>query len=265
MKTKLLFLLFVCTVVVNSASGQNLTITAPETNNFITTTTVPNGTAAQTTLRAHFIIPASELQGIPTGTSIDELGVNIQAVGVGTASGTLQFYLENTSDVTNNKSENWVTAITPMTSVYNGPFAIPAAAGPADFAIASPFTYNGGGLYVAYEYIGSTFATTGSQYWVNTELAGSCKYSSTSTATPADSVNDISSSRPEIRFTFVNPFTNNLEVYEVESDFGVGNSFLTDDLEFTVEVTNIGTQPVNNVPVTLEFIGPVTYTATETV
>ena len=264
MKIKLLFLTL-SVFVLNTVQSQNITITAPETDNFITSLRAPNGTVDHTTLRTHFIIPASELQGIPIGTVIDELGVNLQAAGTGAASGNLQFYLENTTDVVNNKSANWTIATASMTSVYNGPFSIPSAVGPADFPITTAFTYTGGGLYIAYDYLGSVFGTAPAFYWVNTELDSSCMSASTMTTTPSDSVNSVTSSRPEIRFTFVNPFTNNLEVSVIEPELGVSNAYLTDDNDIHVEITNIGTQGVTSAVVTLELIGSVVYTTNQTI
>jgi len=264
MKIKLLLFL-VSVFLVNQLYSQNITITAPVNNGFISSSVAPNGTSDHTTIRVHFIIPAYELQAIPAGTSLDEIGVNIQAAGTGIGSGNLQFYLENTADLGNIKSQNWSNAIATMTSVYNGPFTVPAAAGPVDFAITSPFTYSGGGLYIAYEYVSSVTGTGPASYWVNNTLPNSVRYSATTTSVASDSVNDISASRPETRFTYINPFTNNLEVTSLQAEFGMANAYLTSDFEVNVEVSNVGTNAVTNAIVTLDLIGSNTYTDNQTI
>ena len=50
---------------------------------------------------------------------------------------------------------NWTNAFTPMTLVHNDSINIPKTIGPYNitFTGGSPFTYNGGGVYVAFEYI----------------------------------------------------------------------------------------------------------------
>ncbi len=264
MKAQVLFLL---TLISSTFGlfGQNLTVTAPINNNFRSSAIAPNGVNTHSTLRTHFIIPASELQGIPINTVITEIGVNIQEGVSAPASGNLQFYLENTTDVVNNKSANWNNAVSSMTSVYNGPFAPPTTVGPADFVISTPFTYTGGSIYVAYDYAGTTYGNLPAFYWVNTDIPNSARTASTTTSTPLDSVNTLSASRPEIRFTFVNPFTNNLSVTEIRPEYGVGNSFLIDDNDVYVEVLNLGTQTQTNVPINLNLIGSNSYSTSQTI
>ena len=264
MKSKLYFL-FISLCLLSQVYSQNLTVTAPVNNNFNASNVIPNGTTDHRTIRTHFIIPASELQGIPNGTVITQLGVNIQNGASGPASGNLQMYLENTTDVVNNKSPDWSVAVGTMTSVYNGPFTIPTATGPADFTISTPFTYNGGGIYVAYDYAGTIFSNLPASYPVNTLIPNGCRTAATTTTTPADSVNTLTGIRPEIRFTFLNPFTNNLAVSQIRPEYGISNSFVVDDNEVYVEILNLGTQTMTNVPVDLNLIGTNTYSTSQTI
>ncbi len=264
MKLKLLFF-FVSSLLSSLVFTQNLTVSAPPYNGVETGARAPNGTAAQTTLRVHYIIPASELTGIPSGTVITGLGVIIDQPAVGSPTGNLNFYLENTNDVTNNKSVDWSIATTPMASVYNGPFPIPTTAGPADFTITNSFTYSGGGLYVAFEYIGTSFATTGATYFANSSLVNNCRSMATGTSTPGDSLNVVSTWRPTIRFSFANPFTNNMAVTGIRSNFGTVNPFMVNSTEVEVEVTNLGSQAATNIPVDLSIPSISSFSSSQTI
>lgn len=162
MKKKLLMLMVPLMGTFFGYSQAEIIVTAPSNSGATTGLRGPNGLVAHTTLRGVMIIPASELTNIPASTIITKVGFLIATAGGPTpAGGNIQYYLENTADVTNLKPTDWATAIAPMTSVYNGAFSLPAVAGPTgDVTLTSSFTYTGGSLYVAYDYLGSTFGTT---------------------------------------------------------------------------------------------------------
>ena len=105
--------------------------------------------------RSVYLITAGELaaNGLTSGSSITGIGWNYQTGQGLSGSGPLIVYLQNTSDATNLKSTTWATAIAPMTVVHNASTLLPSPAGPFDIAFSggSPFTYTGGGLYVAFD------------------------------------------------------------------------------------------------------------------
>ncbi len=266
MKKKLL-LFFISVLQVALLQGQvNLTVSAPANNGSTTGLRAPNGTSSQTTLRAHLIIPAAELTGIPSGTVIDEIGFLLGTGATGTASGNIEFYLENTTDATNLKSTTWSTAISTMTSVYNSTYNIPTTAVSVDFALSTSFTYTGGGLYVAYDYLGSNFATTGAVYLADNSLTASCFTGANATTTPETTLGATASAfRPEIRFTFVNPYTNDMAVQGLYTDKGKINNLIQTMTEAHAILKNNSTTTVTNLPVSLTVTGANSYSATQTI
>ena len=138
----------------------------------------------------------------------------------GSPSGQFKIYLENTTDATNLKSTTWTTAIGSMTNVLDGTYNIPVTPNETstDLVLDQGFAYNGGGLYVAFEYIGSTFATTAATYKCNTDIAGGVKMIETTNNTPGATLTGSSSFRPQVRLSFPNPNTNELEVLGVFPD-----------------------------------------------
>src|SRR5262249_53570043 len=117
--------------------------------------------------RSVYLITAAELaaNGLQSGSSVLGIGWNMQAGNGLSGSAPLIIYLQNTSDATNLKSTTWATAITGMTVVHNASTTLPSPAGTFDipFSGGSPFTYTGGGLYVAFDagqYTGTLSTTT---------------------------------------------------------------------------------------------------------
>lgn len=243
-----------------------ITVTAPSANGATSGLRAPNGTTTHTTFRGVIIIPASELTAIPSGTTITKLSLLISTAGSAPAGGTMQYYLENTADVTNLKSTDWATLIAPMTSVYNGPFNIPAAVGPTgDLTLSTGFVYTGGSLYVAYDYLGTTFAATGCIYSANSSLAGGWKGLGTATTTPAATLTGTSAFRPSFRFTFANPFTNELNVAGLAGEKGIFNNTIKTTQTVTSFISNTSQGDLTNIPVTLNITGANPYTLTQTI
>jgi len=107
--------------------------------------------------RTEYLILASDIaaSGFQSGWNVSSIGFNIMTAGVGTITGTLRVYLMNTTDVTYTLGTNWTVA--GFTQVSDNPaFTVPVA--PAGlvydetFVGGSPFTYTGGGVYVAWEF-----------------------------------------------------------------------------------------------------------------
>lgn len=250
---RLILLLLLATVCSHAQS--TLIVGAPANNGGTTTLRAPNGTSSHTSLRAHLLITAAELASIPMGTSIQGIGFLLSNGCDTPASGNIQFYLENTTDLTNSKSTHWATAITGMTSVYNGTYNLPTSGGPIDHSTTSTFTYTGGGLYVAYEYVGSSFATTSAAYYCNTTLASGVRVNVSTTTTPPDTLSLSSSFRPEIRFQIPNPYTNNIELLGAYASYGSPNKMLHTTQDFFVNVKNISSATLTNIPISVDVTG----------
>jgi hypothetical protein len=253
-------------LAVSIGFSQSLTVGAPANTGGTTTSRAPNGTTAHTALRGHIIITAAEMSSISAGTTFTGLGFLYFAGASTAATGNIKFYLENTSDVTNTKSLTWSTAIASMTQVCNGSYTIPAVAGPTNIATTSTFTYTGGGLYVAYDYLGSTFATTAASYYCEyLAVPGGTKVEPSATTTPPATLVGSSNWRPEIQFTFANPYTNNMAVDGVFAGKGQDNLLLGTTQVVAASVKNISSVALTNVPVSLSITGANPYTATQTV
>lgn len=105
--------------------AQTSYIKVPSIQTTTTTTRAANGTTNHVTYRGVYIMRASELTTIGTNTAINAVGFFLN-FGINPAvTGTMQIYLQNTSDVTYNKGINFTTAIAPMTSVFNNTMTIP--------------------------------------------------------------------------------------------------------------------------------------------
>ncbi len=237
-----------------------LIVNVPSTAPTTTQVRAPNGSTSHTTLRAHFILPASEFTGnIANGTSITSLGFNLQdGVAIG-ANGNFILHIENTSDALNNKSATWATAISTMTEVYNSNYTIPASATATtvDFTLSSAFTYTGGGIYIAYEYIGTVFDTDVATYYANNSIASAVKMDATTAGitTPPATLTQISSFRPQMRFGFANPNTNNLQIIDLVFDKGYPNPLLETSQTITGTVVNASQGALTNVTVSLDVTG----------
>lgn len=164
-----------------------------------------NGRAPQGSQRYNrsiWLITAAELTaaGFTSGSSVTSLGFNYLTAQSIPTTGTMVIYLENTADATNLKSTTWATGITGMTTVSNSSITVPAAAGTVDFAFSggSAFTYNGGGLYIAFDYqnVAGTLSTS-NVVACNTLLANGLKGAISTTANPTTVAS--SSFRPETR------------------------------------------------------------------
>lgn len=266
MKKNLLTLVLPLLGVFMSYSQAELTVTAPAATT-ATAVRAPGGTAAQTTLRGVIIVTAAELASIPNGTTISKLSF-LLTVGAtpGPAGGNLKFYLENTADVTNLKSTTWATVIGSMTNVYDGAYSLPTVAGPtADLTLSTGFVYMGGSVYVAYDYLGTTFTTTGATYTANSAIAGGWKGDYNATTTPSTTLGQTSAYRPCIRFTFVNPFSNEMNVSGVAGEKGIFNNTIKTSQIVTSVISNTSVAALTNVPVTLTVTGANPFTLTQTI
>ena len=161
------------------------TPTATPTETPCPMTVLPNNNATSTNSqvpstgrqfsRAVYLVRASELAaaGFSSGTSPTTIGWNYASSTGVAGSAPLLVYMQNTSDTANNKTGNWATDIAGMTTVHNATTAVPGSSGTFDIALTggSPFTYTGGGLYIAYDW-GQYTGTTGvTSFWCSTTLS----------------------------------------------------------------------------------------------
>ncbi|MDA9261842.1 T9SS type A sorting domain-containing protein [Flavobacteriales bacterium] len=251
-------LLFIFSIFIFSFSfGQIVNQNIPGTLGSASSFRAPNGTSAHTTIRAHYMIYPSDLTALPSGAKIISAGF-IYLNGVDTAAtGNLKFYLENSTTTSNTKSTTWATAITGMDSLYDGAYSIPVSATgtTSSFVLSDTFTYTGSGIQVAYDYLGSTFATTAATYDCNSSVTSDLKMGQSATTTPLAILNASSSWRPGLYISYVNPFTNDISVEFIVLGEGHHNKIndTTQSIIGTIKNKSIGT--LTSVPVTLTITG----------
>lgn len=140
--------------------------------------------------RTVYLITAAEVtaSGLVNGDVINSIGFNYSSAQNVATTGNFTVYLQNTTDVTNLKSNTWATAITGMTTVSNSTLTIPAVVGQLNhgFTGGSAFTYTGGGIYVAFDYQNASgaVATTANVALCSTTLTAGLKSAQSTTAIP---------------------------------------------------------------------------------
>ncbi|MDQ3022600.1 MAG: hypothetical protein M3R36_18855 [Bacteroidota bacterium] len=106
--------------------------------------------------RCYYLVLASEINaaGFPSGANITSLGFNYKYGTNLSTKGFFKVYFQNTSDIVNNKSNNWNLAVQQMTLVHSDTLTIPVHDAIVDIPLTSSsnFTYTGGGIYIAFEY-----------------------------------------------------------------------------------------------------------------
>lgn len=247
-------------------------------NSVVGTSNSPNGRAPQSShryTRTIYLIAASELStgGIAPGRVLKAIGFNYreaEAVATATASGTLKIYLENTTATSYNKGTSWATAISTMTKVSDAAAIIPAAT-TADFIFTNgnTFTYTGGALYVAFEWLNleGTLGTSNQAYCnssttntggVNGLQAG---YSSSST-TVSDAITTSNNFRPATRFAY-ELLTNDAQVSNI---YALTTAPVNEGKQTIIaRITNEGVNSISNLNVTLTISGANTFTSTRTI
>ncbi|MCJ0741399.1 T9SS type A sorting domain-containing protein [Pedobacter montanisoli] len=265
---RLLLFIFMAFYAISTYSQAIIFVQTPVNTPGTSTYRAPNGTSAHTTFRAAFIIPASELNGVlNTNTIIKRLGF-VYSSGVSSAAGgNLKIYLQNTTDASYSKSNVWSTILTGMTQVYDGSYSLPVGtttAATTDIGLNSNFTYTGGGLYVAYDYLGSQFATTPAVYNCDVSSApGSLVDDLSSTTTPPVTLTQSSNFRPTLLFGINNPYQNDIMVSSLDIGFGKTNRMISGAIKATVQ--NKGAQNASNIQVSLNVTGANTSSQTFTI
>ncbi|QLA83676.1 Ig-like domain repeat protein [Acidovorax sp. JMULE5] len=253
-----MLVLFLAFLVVQGAWAQPVvTYLTPMTPNSPSPQRAPNGTAAYTYLRAVFIVPAQELQEVHANVTLQSLGFllsNGTNADPGTpAQGSFRLYLQNTTDSANLKPTDWASIVAGMTEAYNGTFVIPSGNSPATVELPTAgFTYSGAGLYVAYEYTGTSFATQPAMYASNTSIPSSIFNISSASAMPPD-LSFSSSFRPQLQLRYANPHPNDLNV-EWLSGMAYPNKLWGNPSVF-ISMKNGGANDQSASPVTVQLTG----------
>ena len=147
-----------------------------------------------------------------------------------------------------------------MTTVHNATTLLPATVGSFDipFSGGSPFTYTGGGLYVAYDWgtYGGTLSTT-SSISCNTALVNGLLGANSAAVTVA-----ASSFRPETR---LNSFLLNDHSVDVVYSYGELPRGLVPAQTIMGLITNKGRNTATSLPVTLNVTGADTFTNMQTI
>ena len=264
MKNLLLLLILISSQMFGQTS---IFQTIPATGGANSAFRAPNGTSLHTSLRAHYIIPASELTALPSGIDITSVAFNLISGTDAMATGNLKFYMENTTATTNTKSTTWATAITGMDSVYDGSFTVPNTTGAAQapITLSDTFNYTGGGIFIAYEYIGSSFGTVNAIYDCNNTLASGLRVIYNATTTPGAILSSTSSWRPILTVGYANPFTNDMIVDNLTLNLGHHNQINDTNQTVVGIVRNKSSGNLTSIPVTLTITGANPSVSTQTI
>ena len=218
--------------------------------------------------RAVYLITVAEASaaGLTNGFSPGAIGWHYANAPGSNATGTLIVYLQNTTDTTNTKSTTWDTAITGMTVVHNSASTVlPNTSAPFDIAFTggSPFTYTGGGLYVAFDWQWAGPVTGSGLVACTSTLTNGLKGAQSNVAPPATVV--ANSVRPETRLSRAVATVFN----DASVDYVIAPGSLPQPLvgPQTVQavITNKGVNALNNLPVTFNLTGAETFTNTQNV
>jgi len=263
---KFLLLFLAAVSIKTSLIAQQSYIKSPATTNTTTNIKAPNGTSVHATFRGVYLLSAAELSVIATNTAINSIGFYLNQGSNGPAvTGTVQVYLQNTSDVSYLKGISYSTAIAPMSSVYNSTMIVPAGgASTINLALPANFTYTGGGLYIAFDWVATgPFATNGAVYQANNSM-GNGGASNNSTVAPAGDFMTATNTRPNFRIGYVNTYTNEAEAWGL---LGNGRQPLINGspYSFSVVVRNNAGVAMTNVVPTLSISGANAFVATQTI
>lgn len=244
-----------------------LYVEAPQHDNGTSSNRAPNGTTAHSYMRACVLVLASELTGITPNTNITSFGFTLNTgTSVNSVVGNFTLYLENTSDVTNTKSTNFATAITGMTSYYASVMTVPTTASSSSITVtlSSPFTYTGGGIYVAYDWFSSgPFDLTAAVYRCNyLGLTGGALTAASGVSAPTTL--GASNFRPCFLFGIANTYTNDVQVAGVEANGNVANVLAVPQTVKAL-IKNGSNTTLTNINVGLGITGANPYSATQTI
>jgi hypothetical protein len=258
--------IFLVCCINKALSQSNSTITVPPFNNAsgYSSNSAPNGHVSHTTMRGIFNIPATQMALVSPSVILNSLGFDLVTGVSAPANGSLTLYIEHAASSTFTSSTTWTVATSAMTQVYSGNYNIKVTPTfhTVDFVLSTPFTYTGGAVNVAYEYIGTTFAPDFAYYscFSNGMVSGAVAGSSSSTP-PTNLVP--ATFRPLIRFGFPNNLTNEIEVSSVVAPGKF--PLVLSAQRVGAQIKNNSNSTVYNVPLLLQVSGANTFSASQTV
>ncbi len=265
---KICLILFALLTSLSSVFGQaNLSIVAPVGNGATTQSRAPNGNASHACLRGCYIVPASELTALVTGTNVSSLGFTLTTGVTGVpVTGSFTVYLQNTNDVSYLKGTSWATVITGMATVYNGNMTVPVSAGTTsiNLALAPTFTYTGAGIYVAFDWACAGPYSTGFATYAadNTMPVGGA--SASTTIAPAPAILGNTNFRPCFIFGAANSATNDVQVTGIIAPGKVVGSFNSPHTISAI-IKNASNTLLTNIPIALNIGGANTFANTQTI
>ena len=235
-----------------------LSVTAPS-EELIAQAIVPSGGANQAVVRGCYLVTASELAGLITGSVISTFGFPLPFGTSATAvTGNFTVYLQNTNDVNYLKGTTFSGAIVGMTTAYSGNLTVPVSIATTSIVMTlSPgFNYTGGGLYVAYDWSSTgPFDTTPAYYFVNTDINGGGAANASANGPASDNLLT-AAYRPCFLFTSANMANNDIAVDnagwfgQLPWLFNNGSQNITAEIQSRSNVAN------TNIAVSLSVVGP---------
>ncbi|MBA2249971.1 MAG: T9SS type A sorting domain-containing protein [Chitinophagaceae bacterium] len=207
--------------------------------------------------RTVYFISASELaaSGLPVGIAINLIGFNYFSAQDIPTTGNLKVFMQNTTDASFMKTNNWAADTTSMITVSNSSITIPAATGffNIPFSGGLPFTYTGGGLYIAFQYENPSnpLASVANSAYCNNTVANSLWNASSNVALPV-TLTSLSAFRPATRLGYT--LTTDAAVDEI---YTLGQLPIPEATPHVIvaNIRNSGDNTLTNLNVTLNITG----------
>jgi hypothetical protein len=268
---KITLALFALFGTVGNAFGQaNINVKAPPYN-ATTVQRLPNGTSLHKSLKGSFLIKKSELTAL-TANLINGVGfVRLDGTDPVQSSGNFTLYLENTTDISYSKGTAFNTAVALAQNKYMGAWTTPTAIGTATvmLPLSTPFTYNGDGIYVSYEFEETTPAVNNNTWSATYEAnnlgtgnnQGAVSYSNIANGAP--NTMTLGDFRPVVVFDATNNATNNAAVADLIAPGIV--SKLEGGHNVIARIRNSSTVPLANVQVSLDVTGANSFSDVQTI
>jgi len=240
-------------------SQANYVIEAPQNNNSTSSFRAPNGSVGHTYQRTVFFIHEVELLPMNLSTINSFSFQYTQGTGSIPVTGNFTVMMQNSTDNEYLKGTSFSAAVAPMTTVYVGPYTVPGTAGASTVGVqlTTPFAYNGGGLYIAYDWESTGPFSAGTATYLCNNQQVWCATADASVATVPNTLGG-SNFRPALIFNATNNATNELEVFELTAD-GKVSKLLNTPQTITARVVNSSIGAQSNVSVALNVSGANTY------
>ena len=229
----------------------------------------PSAFSTQKYQRSVFLITQTELGLMSlTNSVVTGFGFDMRFGTSGAAAaGNFTVYLENTSDLTYNKGLDFTVAITGMQQSYAGAMTIPQSNGGTTMGVtlANAFTYTGGGIYVAYDWVATAPADqVGAWTLANSSDLNPGGATVEGTALPAVATMTNTNFRPVFRLTAGNIAANELNVLRLDAP-GIVSKLANGNQIITAQIKNQSAGTLNNIPVSLSITGANPFTSTQTI